>query len=181
MSRQEVWCMIGLPEVIFANKPVAEGDSGCEMEAKKVSSLWCHPLSALRPENDYLPPILIHLINISVTNTSVNPARSTGVALFAGGWAINQLWLFWVAPIVGSILGAIVYRFIGSKSWLAEKTYLFSPQSLVSRKAHCWQRIPAVIFLFSSSSLNFKLTGLVCGKFDVDISRLSTTQLQKKC
>lgn len=57
-----------------------------------------------------------YLINIWVTNTSVNPSRSTGVALFAGGWAINQLWLFWVAPIVGSILGAIVYRFIGSKS-----------------------------------------------------------------
>ncbi|MEE4165434.1 MAG: aquaporin Z [Desulfocapsaceae bacterium] len=58
---------------------------------------------------------LIHLISIPVTNTSVNPARSTGVALFAGGWAIQQLWLFWIAPIAGSILGAIVYRFIGSE------------------------------------------------------------------
>ncbi len=56
---------------------------------------------------------LIHLISIPVTNTSVNPARSTGVAVFAGGWAIKQLWLFWVAPIIGGILGAIVYRFIG--------------------------------------------------------------------
>jgi len=56
---------------------------------------------------------LIHLISIPVTNTSVNPARSTGVALFAGGLAIEQLWLFWVAPIVGAALGAIVYRFIG--------------------------------------------------------------------
>ncbi len=56
---------------------------------------------------------LIHLISIPVTNTSVNPARSTGVALFAGGWAIEQLWLFWVAPIVGGILGACVYRFLG--------------------------------------------------------------------
>jgi len=56
---------------------------------------------------------LIHLISIPVTNTSVNPARSTGVALFVGGWAIEQLWLFWVAPIVGAVLGAIVYRFIG--------------------------------------------------------------------
>ena len=56
---------------------------------------------------------LIHLISIPVTNTSVNPARSTGVALFAGGWAISQLWLFWVAPIFGAVLGAIVYRFIG--------------------------------------------------------------------
>ena len=56
---------------------------------------------------------LIHLISIPVTNTSVNPARSTGVAVFAGGWAIEQLWLFWVAPIVGAVLGATVYRYIG--------------------------------------------------------------------
>ena len=56
---------------------------------------------------------LIHLISIPVTNTSVNPARSTGVALFAGGWAIAQLWLFWVGPVVGGLLGASVYRFIG--------------------------------------------------------------------
>ena len=55
---------------------------------------------------------LIHLISIPVTNTSVNPARSTGVAVFAGGWAIEQLWLFWIAPIIGGILGAVVYRFI---------------------------------------------------------------------
>jgi aquaporin Z len=58
---------------------------------------------------------LIHLISIPVTNTSVNPARSTGVALFAGGWAIYQLWLFWIAPIIGAILGAIVYHFIGKE------------------------------------------------------------------
>lgn len=57
---------------------------------------------------------LIHLISIPVTNTSVNPARSTGVALFAGGWAISQLWLFWVAPIVGGILGALIYAWLGS-------------------------------------------------------------------
>lgn len=57
---------------------------------------------------------LIHLISIPVTNTSVNPARSTGVAVFVGGWAVAQLWLFWVAPIAGSLLGATVYRFIGS-------------------------------------------------------------------
>jgi aquaporin Z len=56
---------------------------------------------------------LIHLISIPVTNTSVNPARSTGVAVFVGGWAVGQLWLFWVAPIVGGLLGAVVYRFIG--------------------------------------------------------------------
>jgi aquaporin Z len=56
---------------------------------------------------------LIHLVSIPVTNTSVNPARSTGVALFAGGWALEQLWLFWVAPIAGGVLGAVVYRFVG--------------------------------------------------------------------
>jgi aquaporin Z len=57
---------------------------------------------------------LIHLISIPVTNTSVNPARSTGVAVFVGDWALAQLWLFWVAPIIGGALGAVVYRFIGS-------------------------------------------------------------------
>ncbi len=57
---------------------------------------------------------LIHLISIPVTNTSVNPARSTGVAVFVGGWAVAQLWLFWVAPIAGGVLGAIVYRWIGA-------------------------------------------------------------------
>jgi aquaporin Z len=59
---------------------------------------------------------LIHLISIPVTNTSVNPARSTGPALFVGGWAISQLWLFWVAPIIGAVLAGIVYNFIGGKS-----------------------------------------------------------------
>ena len=55
---------------------------------------------------------LIHLISIPVTNTSVNPARSTGVAVFVGGWAVGQLWLFWVVPIVGALLGAFAYRVI---------------------------------------------------------------------
>lgn len=58
---------------------------------------------------------LIHLISIPVTNTSVNPARSTGVALFAGDWAVMQLWLFWAAPIAGGIIGAVVYRFVASE------------------------------------------------------------------
>ena len=58
---------------------------------------------------------LIHLISIPVTNTSVNPARSTGVAVFVGGWALAQLWLFWLAPIIGGMLGAVVYRFIGKQ------------------------------------------------------------------
>ena len=56
--------------------------------------------------------ILIHLISIPVTNTSVNPARSTGVALFQGGWAVEQLWLFWLAPIAGAAVGAAIYRFV---------------------------------------------------------------------
>ncbi|MDO8651214.1 MAG: aquaporin Z [Undibacterium sp.] len=55
---------------------------------------------------------LIHLISIPVTNTSVNPARSTGVALYVGGWAIQQLWLFWVAPIIGAVIGALTYKAI---------------------------------------------------------------------
>jgi aquaporin Z len=58
---------------------------------------------------------LIHLISIPVTNTSVNPARSTGVAVFVGDWAVAQLWLFWVAPIVGAVLGATIYKYIGSE------------------------------------------------------------------
>jgi aquaporin Z len=59
---------------------------------------------------------LIHLISIPVTNTSVNPARSTGVAVFAGGWALTQLWFFWVAPIIGAVLGAAAYRFVGKEN-----------------------------------------------------------------
>lgn len=58
---------------------------------------------------------LIHLISIPVTNTSVNPARSTGVAIYVGDWAVSQLWLFWLAPIVGGIIGAFVYRAIAGK------------------------------------------------------------------
>ncbi len=59
---------------------------------------------------------LIHLISIPVTNTSVNPARSTAVALYVGGWATEQLWLFWVAPLAGALLGAGVYRLLQGKS-----------------------------------------------------------------
>ena len=58
---------------------------------------------------------LIHLISIPVTNTSVNPARSTGPALFVGDWALSQLWLFWVAPVVGAAAAGIVYRFLEKK------------------------------------------------------------------
>jgi aquaporin Z len=56
---------------------------------------------------------LIHLISIPVTNTSVNPARSLGPALFAGGWALQQLWLFWVAPLAGALIAGFVYRWVG--------------------------------------------------------------------
>jgi aquaporin Z len=55
---------------------------------------------------------LIHLVSIPVTNTSVNPARSTGVAVYAGDWALSQLWLFWVAPILGAVIGAVIYRIV---------------------------------------------------------------------
>ncbi len=58
---------------------------------------------------------LIHLISIPATNTSVNPARSTGVALFQGGWAIEQLWLFWVAPLIGGRLAGLVQRWLGPR------------------------------------------------------------------
>jgi aquaporin Z len=58
---------------------------------------------------------LIHLISIPVSNTSVNPARSTGVAIFAGGGYVPQLWMFWLAPIVGAALGAVIYKFIGGE------------------------------------------------------------------
>ncbi len=67
---------------------------------------------------------LIHLVSIPVTNTSVNPARSTGVAFFAGSWAIGQLWLFWIAPILGGIVGSVIYR------WLSEE-----PSALVTGDA----------------------------------------------
>jgi aquaporin Z len=58
---------------------------------------------------------LIHLVGIPVTNTSVNPARSTGPALFVGGWAVQQLWLFWVAPLIGGVLGGWIYRALFSE------------------------------------------------------------------
>ena len=58
---------------------------------------------------------LIHLVSIPVTNTSVNPARSTGVAFFAEPWALQQLWLFWVAPMVGAAIGALLYRLVGNE------------------------------------------------------------------
>jgi aquaporin Z len=58
---------------------------------------------------------LIHLVSIPVTNTSVNPARSTGPALFVGGWAIGQLWLFWLAPLIGGALGGVIYRWISEE------------------------------------------------------------------
>jgi aquaporin Z len=73
---------------------------------------------------------LIHLVSIPVTNTSVNPARSTGTAVFVGGWAIQQLWLFWVAPIIGAVVGAATYRFIGESSPDAQRVPTRVPASL---------------------------------------------------
>ncbi|HKG79542.1 MAG TPA: aquaporin, partial [Pyrinomonadaceae bacterium] len=65
----------------------------------------------------------IHLVTIPVTNTSVNPARSTGQALFAGGWAIKQLWLFWLAPIVGAALAGLAYRFLAEERKVPEPAF----------------------------------------------------------
>lgn len=62
--------------------------------------------------------VLIHLVSIPVTNTSVNPARSTGPALFVGGWAIQQLWMFWLAPIIGAALAGLNYRWLGGEEGL---------------------------------------------------------------
>jgi len=70
--------------------------------------------AALAPLAIGLTLTLIHLISIPVTNTSVNPARSTGQAIFAGGWALDQLWLFWVAPILGGVIGALVYKWVAA-------------------------------------------------------------------
>jgi aquaporin Z len=72
---------------------------------------------------------LIHLISIPVTNTSVNPARSTGPALLVGGWALAQLWLFWLAPILGGIIGGVAYR------WLASAAPLAAPEIAAVRGA----------------------------------------------
>jgi aquaporin Z len=71
--------------------------------------------AALAPVAIGLCLTLVHLISIPVTNASVNPARSTAVAIFEGGWAISQLWLFWVAPIVGAALAGLVYNWLGSE------------------------------------------------------------------
>jgi aquaporin Z len=64
---------------------------------------------------------LIHLISIPITNTSVNPARSTGPAIFVGGWALSQLWLFWVAPIAGAAAGGFFYNWFGTEEVITEK------------------------------------------------------------
>ncbi len=71
--------------------------------------------SGLAPVAIGLALTLIHLISIPVTNTSVNPARSTGPAVFVGGWAVSQLWLFWVAPIIGAALAGLAYKFLAGE------------------------------------------------------------------
>ena len=73
---------------------------------------------------------LIHLVSIPVTNTSVNPARSTGPALFVGGWAIGQLWLFWIAPTLGGAAGGVLYR------WLSDEPSAQVTGSLPNHHAH---------------------------------------------
>jgi len=77
--------------------------------------------AALAPVAIGLALTLIHLISIPVTNTSVNPARSTGVALFVGGMALSQLWFFWVVPVLGGLAGGALYRWLGSEGEIAPK------------------------------------------------------------
>lgn len=77
--------------------------------------------AALAPVAIGLGLTLIHLVGIPVTNLSVNPARSTGVAVFVGGWAIAQLWLFWLAPLVGGALGGMLYHWLGKEEKSLEK------------------------------------------------------------
>jgi aquaporin Z len=74
----------------------------------------CSRIEARRAARDHIGLVLMltHLIGIPVTNTSVNPARSTGVAVYAGGWALGQLWLFWIAPIAGGLLGGLIHRWL---------------------------------------------------------------------
>jgi aquaporin Z len=83
---------------------------------------------ALAPIAIGLGLTLIHLVGIPITNTSVNPARSTGVALFAGGWALQQLWLFWVAPLLGGVIGGVIYRIL-----FGERAEVSSEQDLSGR------------------------------------------------
>ena len=78
-----------------------------------VGATAAHAPKGFAPIAIGLALTLIHLISIPVTNTSVNPARSTGVAVFVGDWATSQLWVFWVAPIVGAVLGALAYKAMG--------------------------------------------------------------------
>jgi aquaporin Z len=72
---------------------------------------------------------LVHLVSIPVTNTSVNPARSTGQALFVGGWALEQLWMFWVAPLIGGAIGGLVYRHVLDED--AGPTVIFEETTVV--------------------------------------------------
>ena len=82
---------------------------------------WAHQASAGMAIG--LALTLIHLVTIPVTNTSVNPARSTSQAIFVGGWAIRQLWLFWVAPIVGAVLAGVAHRFLAVEHREPEPAY----------------------------------------------------------
>ena len=92
-------------EILFA-------DDGCGMDRDVLIKGF---LKIFAPLAIGLALVMIHLVSIPVTNTSVNPARSTGPALFVGGWALGQLWLFWVAPLIGGALGGVIYRWLSDE------------------------------------------------------------------
>jgi aquaporin Z len=90
--------------------------SGCHLNpAVSLGATDKRAPAGLAPIAIGLGLTLIHLISIPVTNTSVNPARSTGPALIVGGWAIQQLWMFWVAPLLGAVVGGVLYRWLGKE------------------------------------------------------------------
>ena len=96
---------------IAAPRPYLPG----ECSAKPLAAKPLARVNPIRPLAIGLALVMIHLVSIPVTNTSVNPARSTGPALFVGGWALAQLWLFWIAPLIGGALGGVIYRWLSDE------------------------------------------------------------------
>ena len=108
---------------------------------------------------------LIHLISIPVTNTSVNPARSLGVAIYVGDWALAQLWLFWVAPIAGALMGAVIYRFITAvkinrqiNNFMPMWERIYAPIGHLIAPIHIWSLIQSQKVPDKQSSLSRAFT-----------------------